>query len=146
MGIKPRTEAVAIWRSKEHRTLFRQGKAPHVSLKHAYEVALRAGRLASRCGRLHPRATLSSSKTFTLTMSIPPQAFGLPSSDSKNGSSRLIDAGKSAKALLDRGGAALSAVPDTLTSARGLRLEPAAVDALLEREHEIGVKHAALAE
>jgi Domain of unknown function (DUF4214) len=50
-GVKPKTVAVAIWNSPEHRTLVKQHLAPGIPFRRSYADALFAGRQAARLRR-----------------------------------------------------------------------------------------------
>lgn len=47
-GVKPKTVALAIWRSPEHRTLVNQHMIPPITFQRSYADALLAGRMAAR--------------------------------------------------------------------------------------------------
>jgi uncharacterized repeat protein (TIGR01451 family) len=57
--VRPTTEAITIWNSKEHRRLVQDHTAPHVTLSRAYSEALSAWRKADKVKPAHPVGPLA---------------------------------------------------------------------------------------
>jgi hypothetical protein len=56
-SVKPKTVAVAIWNSSEHRTLVNQHLVPPISFLRSYADALRTGKIAARSHAAAPAGT-----------------------------------------------------------------------------------------
>jgi hypothetical protein len=89
--------------------------------------------------------TLTPKKAFALTKPVQLVVNGTPPSGLHDSFGRFIDGGNNSIAILRRGGATIEVVAAVESAAR-LALEPAAVDIVLDREHQIGTRHRALVE
>jgi hypothetical protein len=78
--------------------------------------------------------TLTPKKAFALTKPVQLVVDGVPPSGLQDSYGRFIDAGKSATALLRRGGATITGARHAPTDSQRLLLKPAVVDAVLDDE------------
>jgi hypothetical protein len=85
--------------------------------------------------------TPTPQKAFKLAKPVQLLVYGVSPSGLQDGSGQFINGGSNAVALLGRGGVTITAVRETPTNPHRLLIQPAAVDARLERMDRIAVKH-----
>ncbi len=119
------------------------GKKGSFTAKHAQVIKLKSAVYNPATDSV----TLTPKKAFALTKPVQLVVDGVPPSGLQDSYGRFIDAGKSATALLRRGGATITGARHAPTDSQRLLLKPAVVDGLLDHQslHPIAVKHAARA-